>query len=127
MSSTVMISSKPLLGYAINTSIFETIIDAIRPYFTEEQQDCMKQIYGIHDDWHREYIDLYDVNANCFNLFVQYCEKAKQEFSSTEEARKIEADLKNSYPKGQHWMQVLYSEWDGIITDLKKDPRYKQK
>jgi hypothetical protein len=126
MSSTISISENPSLGYAINTSMFETIIDAIRPYFTEEQQGCMKQIYGDHDDCYQQYIYLCEVSAECFNLFVQYCEKAKQEFSETEEAKRILKNLETAPPGYEYWMDALYNGWEDLLVELKKDPRYKQ-
>ena len=102
-------------GLVTSTGIFECIVEETRSLFKDSEQGCVKEIYMSLDEWCQTFIALDDIDAECFNLFYSYCEKAMVDFPNSERGKIPDKE----------YLPVILGEWSEVLRIMREDPRYR--
>ena len=101
--------------WSTTSGIFECIVEEARALFKDSEQECVKNIYESLDDHYQQHILLGNLDGECFNLFYSYCKKAMDEFPNSERGKIPDKE----------YLPVILGNWANLLTDLRKDPRYR--
>ena len=101
--------------WSTTSGVFECIVEETRSHFKNSEQEHMKKIYMPLDEWYQGYIDLREINEECFNMFYNYCKKAMDGFLDSDRGKIPEKDR----------IPIILGNWAEVLRIMREDPRYR--
>ncbi|MBJ2157797.1 hypothetical protein [Variovorax sp. IB41] len=105
------------LSAAYATGVFEVITEGTRKQFKPTEQGCLRACFLRLDEEFQEYINLDEISAECFNVFVRACESGLANYQAT-------GTTAWGFKQEEAWVHSNTLEWSELIKKLHADPRY---
>lgn len=104
-------------GFAYNTLTFEIIVEGTRAGFLAGEEDCKRRCFESLDCLGMDYLCLWDLDANCFNIFERACVRGLRLLKTTRE-------FIFDFQATPEQVDGAISIWADLITELRRDPRF---